>query len=71
MTSERGVAWRPTRADKPAREVIADAIWTVCSDGNSDPYRVADLVLNALAVRGWVVSRPMPDDAVPPEEHVA
>lgn len=70
MPPERGVVWRPTRADKPAREVIADAIWTVCSDGNSDPYRVADQIL-ALSQNDWVLSHRMPDNAVPPEEHVA
>lgn len=41
--------------DKSAREVIAGAVLSVCSDGNSDNKRVASDILAALEAGGFAV----------------
>lgn len=38
-----------------ARETIASALTIVCSDGNSDPFRVADYVIRALRRQGFKI----------------
>jgi hypothetical protein len=43
------------RTIKPRVDVIADAIQSVCSDGNSDSKRVAWDVVKALAAAGYAV----------------
>lgn len=42
--------------DRPDQEgAIALAIWSVCSDGNSDPYRVATDVIRSLYRHGYCI----------------
>lgn len=38
-----------------ARDTIAAAVESVCSDGNSDCFRVADDVINALRRQGFAI----------------
>jgi hypothetical protein len=40
---------------KTARDVIAEAVEIVCSDGNSDTGRVADDILAAIAGAGYKI----------------
>ena len=50
--------------DKSAREVIAGAVLSVCSDGNSDNTRVASDILAALEAGGFAVVPKVPTEAM-------
>lgn len=46
----------PQTTTRPDPEgAIASAIWSVCSDGNSDPYRVAADVIRSLERHGYSI----------------
>lgn len=50
--------------DKSAREVIAGAVLSVCSDGNSDNNRVASDIIAALEAGGFAVVPKEPTEAM-------
>lgn len=53
MQKENGLS---DTTDRPDQEgAIALAIWSVCSDGNSDPYRVATDVIRSLYRHGYCI----------------